>query len=386
MALLDPAQVLLSATGRSAIDEALDWVAADHALSEEVDQRLLLQAVIALRSKEPVALEAVRCLTRRITYSDLDTSAVIFSSEAIAKPDEFRAVLDLLAAKSDGCTLSGVNATAVMTAQRENAFAIEALCAVAAMAYSDLVARSTEVELPPRPRDHWLAPQIRAAFDVIDSVIRHLAVVSVPGGQPARPIELIPAVTGKHDAGGWQAVEEMRRGGVPYEVLLAQRSAGGAWLAHRNRTSGKVAQSIASQLCNELDARDIDYRRSTAVGGDLGTTRIHELSGAGKQVGLVALNKHHRASCGVIFSIARDSGTASKNAGRLRTMPRDSELPLLLVLAGGGWAARNETADLAVAFQGYVYTERDMTGLADEIAKMTRTPENTGGKTHDTLA
>jgi hypothetical protein len=386
MAVFDPAEVLRSATGRSAIEEALEWVAADHALSEKVDEHLLLQAVIALESNEPAALEAVRRLTRRITSSDLDTAAVIFDSESIAKPDAYRAVLDLLAAKSHGRALTGVNASAVMTAQRENAFTIEALCAVAAIAYSDLLARSTDVELPARPRDHWLAPQIRAAFDVIDGVIRDTALVSIPGGQAARPLELIPAITGKDHVGGWQAVEEMRRGGIPYEVLLAQRSAGGAWLAHRNRTSGKVVQSIASQLCHELDDRNVDYRRSTAVGGDVSPTRIHELSAAGKQVGLVALGERHRPSCGVIFSIARDSGTASKNAGRLRTMPRDSELPLLLVLAGAGWAARNETADLAVAFQGWVYTERDMTDLADVIARMTTTLENTGGTTNDTSA
>ena len=56
----------------------------------------------------------------------------------------------------------------------------------------------------------------------------------------------------------------------------------------------------------------------------------------------------------MIFSSARDGGTASKNAGRLRAMKRAPGLPVAVVVAVPGWTVRNETADLAADFGGYL--------------------------------
>ena len=68
---------------------------------------------------------------------------------------------------------------------------------------------------------------------------------------------------------GWDAVEALWVGGVPYQVLLTQRAVGGAWLAHRNRTSTKLAPLLADRLCQELQARHISFQRSTSLGGSM---------------------------------------------------------------------------------------------------------------------
>ena len=44
--------------------------------------------------------------------------------------------------------------------------------------------------------------------------------------------------------------------GVPYEMLLAQRAVGGAWLSHRNATTSLLPPLLATTLCELLDERD----------------------------------------------------------------------------------------------------------------------------------
>jgi hypothetical protein len=85
-------------------------------------------------------------------------------------------------------------------------------------------------------------------------------------------------------------------------------------------------------------------------------------------MGLIALDSDEHAGYGVLFSTARDSGTASKNASRLRAMKRADGLPIAVVVAGPGWAARNETAALAASFGGRLYSERSLDELANDIA------------------
>jgi hypothetical protein len=158
----------------------------------------------------------------------------------------------------------------------------------------------------------------------------------------------------------------MRRGGVFYEVLLAQRQAGSAWGAHRNKTAGKIASVIASQLCAELTKRTVPYRLSTALGGTVPPKDIQTLARSKGQVGLVAMKTPNKAHCAVVISVARDGGTARANAGKLRTMA-DTQIPVVLVLVGPGWQ-RNETADLALHFGGRVYSERSLSRLAQDIS------------------
>jgi hypothetical protein len=85
------------------------------------------------------------------------------------------------------------------------------------------------------------------------------------------------------------------------------------------------------------------------------------------QVGMVALDASANAIYAVAFSSARDSGTASKSANRLRNMRRDPSIPMAVVVAGPGWAGRNETADLAMAFDGRLFSDQAIDSLADDI-------------------
>ncbi len=357
----------------------MDWIAADNALRKGTDLHRLLQAVVALHEGGIKTTAAIRRLARQVTSSELDTASVIFEADSVASGGAFRAALDLLASKSPDRTLATLNPSGVFAAQNEDPFTMETLCAVAGLSYGDLQAR-VAADLPSEPGARWSPSQVRAALKVIEDVIQDRIGAALPGSVPARPVELLPEVVGHPIPPSWESVEEMRRGGVSYELLLAQRAAGGSWLAHRNRTSGRIAHSLAGRLCQELADRGVDYRRSTSVGGDIQPARIHELSDAGKQVGVVALNHAGAVIQAIIFSIARDSGTASKNTGRLRTMAYGKRVPVSVVLAGAGWSARNETAELAIAYGGRVYSERDLDHLATEVTLLARPATASGGK------
>ncbi len=147
---------------------------------------------------------------------------------------------------------------------------------------------------------------------------------------------------------------------------------GGTWLAHRNATSGMVNHGIASGLCAELERAGPSYRRSTLVGGDVSPSVIQELAASDKQTGVVVLDGLGRAGYPVVFASARDSGTASKSAARLRAMRRNEALPAAVVLSGGGWAARNETADLVAAFGGRLSSDRGIDALVRDIVRVIR--------------
>jgi hypothetical protein len=82
---------------------------------------------------------------------------------------------------------------------------------------------------------------------------------------------------------------------------------------------------------------------------------------------VVALSRTGTALFGVAFSIARDGGTARKNAGRLQTMVERALVPVAVVVAGPGWSLRNETAEMAAAFAGRVYSDRTICLLAQAI-------------------
>jgi hypothetical protein len=309
------------------------------------------------------AERALRRLARAVAASDLDSANFLFETEAIVPASQFRATLDRLAAMCPDGRLETINASALIAAQRSDAFTLEALCYVAGLSYKELAERVPN--LPSRASGPFGPTQLRRAFDVLDAIVRGTTTIDFPGAEPARPIELMPRVgLGRS---GWNMVEELRAHGAPYEVLLSQRAAGGSWLAHRNRTSSKLAPMVADRLCRDLDERQVTYRRSTGVGGDTSPTDMSVISGCDKQMGLVILGPSGNAVFGVIFSTARDSGTASKSASRLRAMKRAPGLPIAVVVAGPGWAARNETAALAMDFEGRLYSERSIAQLTAEI-------------------
>ena len=361
-------RVLLEATGCSSTAEALAWLADDHPIARGADLHALLQAVIMHSGQNEEHTRAVRRLARMVASSDLDSATILFEHETIVPALQFRETLGRLAARCPDGTLSHITASALIAAQRDDAFTLEALCVVAGLSYKELTDRVED--LPSSPSGSFGPSQLRRAFVALDAIVQGTTTTDLPGAVPARPLELMAGIgLGKL---GWTAVEKLRVGGVPYEVLLAQRAAGGSWLAHRNRTSSKLAPLVADRLCQELDLRQVAYRRSTGVGGDTSPTDIGALSGCDNQLGLVVLDPAGHAIFGVIFSTARDSGTASKSASRLRAMKRAPNLPIAVVVAGPGWAARNETADLARDFDGRLYSERALVQLADEIITTTR--------------
>jgi hypothetical protein len=356
-------EVLLEATGCLSVGDALTWLGEDHPIERGSDLNRLLRAVVVHGGAHEYAERALRRLARAVAASDLDSATFLFETETIVPASQFRATLDRLAAMCPDGRLETINGSALIAAQRSDAFTLEALCYVAGLSYKELAERVPN--LPSRPSGPFGPTQLRQAFDVLDAIVRGTTTIDFPGAEPARPIELMPRVgLGRS---GWNMVEELHAHGAPYEVLLSQRAVGGSWLAHRNRTSSKLAPLVADRLCHDLDEHRVTYRRSTGVGGGTSPTDMSVISGCDKQMGLVILDPSGNAVFGVIFSTARDSGTASKSASRLRAMKRAPGLPVAVVVAGPGWAARNETAALAMDFEGRLYSERSLSQLTVEI-------------------
>jgi hypothetical protein len=359
---------LLAATRREDLESALAWIASDYPLTTGTRSDIVLQALATLAPDSEDGRHALQLMARRQTRSDLDSAAILFRSETIAPAGRFRAALQSVRHHSPGQSLANVNDTAVIAAQKDDPFTMTAICAVAGMSYSDLTERASG--LPADPAGQWSNTAVRAAFVVIDATIQGKVPVTLPGTIPVGPIDLMPALGAAGATPGWPAVEAEFSGGVPYEVLLAQRVAGGTWLAHRNATTGLLNHKVADELCNALEARSVDYRRSTLVGGDIMPSAIQKLARSDKQVGLVALDRAGKPVAAVVFASARDSGTASKSAARLRDMTRDPAVPISLALTGLGWSARNETAALAVDFGGRLYSELGLDALADVLERM----------------
>jgi hypothetical protein len=339
------------------------WLGEDHPIERGSDLNQLLRAVVNHGGAHEYAERALRRLARAVAESDLDSATFLFETETIVPASYFRATLDRLAALCPDGGLGTISGSTLIAAQRSDTFTLEALCYVAGLSYKELAERVPD--MPSRANGPFGPSQLRRAFEVLDAVVRGTTTIDLPGAEPARPIELMPRVgLGRS---GWDVVEDLRAHGVPYEVLLSQRAVGGSWLAHRNRTSSKLAPLIADRLCRDLDEHGVAYRRSTGVGGDTSPTEMSLVSGCDKQMGLVILHPSRGAVFGVIFSTARDSGTASKSASRLRAMKRVAGLPVAVVVAGPGWAARNETAALAMDFEGRLYSERSLAELTAEI-------------------
>jgi hypothetical protein len=333
---------LTAATGKNGVAQATAWIAEGHDLANGTDVHALLRSLVALNGSTGPSIEATRRVARMAVDSDLDTAAVLFRLEQVNWPERFRRALDLLALRSPNRTLAQLTAGSVAAAQRDEPFVIRALCAIAGVSYRDVRDRIEE-PLPPEAEGVWSPSQITAFFDAIDQIVNGLTLTEIPGATPVRALDLFPEADSPPGVKGWRGVEEKRRNGVSYEVLLAQREAGSAWLAHRNATSGKVGHVVAAALCAELDSNGVEYRRSSDVGGDTRPGDIEYLAGH-KSVGVVALNGRSRPACGVVFAVARDGGTARTSAGRTLPVAQAARVPVTLVLSGPGWAERNETS------------------------------------------
>lgn len=342
-----PAARLMKATQQASLADALAWIADGYALIGD-EQRVLRD--LAAIGDGPDRQRAAQTLTRRLSQSTVDSAAILFRLDSAQPALRYRAALDHVAGLTADRTIRTVDAKAVLAAQRDDPFTIAALSAVAGLSFGDLQERVGG--LPADPEASWDPSQIKDAFRVINDIVTGAVKTELPGAVPMRPLDLMPELAGDRALSGWGLVEDQRTRGVPYEVLLAQRAAGGAWLAHRNTTSSMLNYPLAQRLAESLEARAIRFHRATSVGGDIAPSVLQKKAASDGQVGLLAIDDRGGPIYAVAFSSARDSGTASKNANRLRNMRRDPALPMAVMVAGPGWAGRNETADLAMAFDG----------------------------------
>lgn len=361
--------VLKRATGRDSPGDAIAWIAEGHPLEEEVELQRLLRELASRNGSEPTTNKAIQRIVRQATRSEVDPARLLFRVGEVSTPDQFRRALDTLAWKAGG-SIALLEPVSLRAAQRECDDCIRTLCAVAALTYNNLCERAT-TSLPNNPEGDWSPSQIGAAYEVFDEVLASASDPDLPGAAAMRPIEHLAANTfGRDHLDGWELVEQLRCGGVPYEVLLAQREAGGAWTRHRSRFSGSLSERIADKLCEKLDEENITYLRSKDVGGNSSRTDLQSLTGAGGSIGLVVMDDGEPV-CAVGFSSAKDGGTARKNVGRLETLGNAS-IPVAVVVAGPGWAQRNETAELAKAVDGAVYPESQLDSLFTFIQRLLR--------------
>ncbi len=361
---------LRQTTGQQTVRDAVSWIAEGHPLhvTTSSDLRRLLRALVIVEGGDESRAARER-VVRNLAQSSLDTAAVLFSLDGLRTPDDFRRALDALAWKSPTGSLQGLTAASVLNAQRAEPAVMATLCTIAGISTSNLN-DWTDADLPAVSEGHWSLEQVREALGVIGRIVEGNETTALDSARPLRALELMYP---HGSATGWEIVEQMRRGGVPYEILLAQREAGGAWLAHRNRTSGEISTVLAGELCDRLDDHNVDYLRSQRVGGTIRSTEVERVSGGSRSIGVAVRDDRQQPVAAVAFSVARDGGTARSSGSRLLKL-RDSKVPIYVLLAGPGWADRNETADLAEAFEGEVYTDEHLDDLADELARKARGP------------
>lgn len=350
---LEPEEVLIAATGRSSLTEALLWLAEDHPISSELGLPSLLQAIVKVAGSDEASERAIRRVVRDATSSGVDTSQILFDPEELPNPRTYRTALeDLLSYSADG-TFGGLTPRALVRAQYANSLSIEVLCLCAGVAFGDacqwFLGGSTR----------WREHDAEALLNYLNGLVGGSVESPIPGSVAARGIE--------HFAnGGWAVSERFMSDGVPFEVLLAQRAGGGVWGLHKNKTSTVLNRAIAEALVALLVDRDIRFLRSSTVGGDSKPTDLQALTGVhDKRVSLVVLRDGEPLFL-VGFSSAKDGGTARANGDGLLSMPK-SRLPMAFVLTGLGWSGRAETDRLARRFDGLLFTEKTLSELVDRI-------------------
>ena len=129
---------------------------------------------------------------------------------------------------------------------------MEVLCVVAGITFDELRDRLPGVALPGGCEGRLGHGSAQPGFREIDSIVRGAATATVSDAMPTMPVELVERVAGPDAGRGWARIEELRTGGVPYEILLAQRVVGSAWGQHRNRTSRRPTRAVALDLRERL--------------------------------------------------------------------------------------------------------------------------------------
>lgn len=358
---------LMGATGRSSANDALAWIAEEHPLASNVDLHELARLVA--ETKGPLATRALERLARELTASRLDSAAVLHQAELLPDASVFGRALDVLAQASGG-SLAQMTASALRTAQQHDPHVMETLEALIGVTHKEL--RERVDGLPVDGNRAWTNVALNKAFSYIDSLVTGTLQPPLPSGTflPA-PVELVSQIAGADAAGGWSRLEELRTGGVPYELMLAQRVVGSAWGQHRNRTSQAPMASVALDVREQLMAEGLDVVLSDKYGGDARQADLKALVGGDQHVNLVArTSAPARTPVAVVtFSLAKDGGSARKTlSAKLQMTP--PTVPVFVVVLGGGFSQRNETVELVRHFDGAVYTEQSLPHLASAIAAL----------------
>ncbi|MFI6783761.1 hypothetical protein [Micromonospora sp. NPDC050276] len=310
-------------------------------------------------------------------HSQIDPSAELLDIDTVMPPGAYRKALDSLATSTASGTLQDINVTAVFHAQKQDSSVVPTLCAVAGMTFNELRDRSEE-RLPGNPAGVWSVSQVSAAFEVIDRVVRGAALPRNPAAVARRPVEMLFADDGAPL--GWHLVEQMRTGGAPYEVLLAQRVVGTSWGGHRNSTSSIVQAQVTDDLCQLLEQHGVPHRRlkrgkaagealaalAAVTREDIEEEDPHDGKGVSAAVTVIAEPPAGQTHA-IVVSVATNGGTANKSGGKLVQLPPKFRVPVSVVLIGPGWAKRGESADLIHAFEGRTYTERTLNQLVRDM-------------------
>ncbi len=367
-------RILLAATGRETVAHALGWIAEGHALDASMSLHAVVEAVLAVERAGADARDAVVAISQRVTRSRLDPAMMLFDQELMPSTRALREALEVLASKCSSASLSSVTATAVRNAHHADSRVMETLCAVAGVTFDELRDRMPELPLPGDVRGAWNTTQLNRAFAEIDSIVRGTTTSAAEDAMPTRPVELVERVVGPDAAGGWERIEALRTGGVPYEILLAQRVVGSSWGQHRNRTSKRPTRAVALDLRERVRARGFDVLLVSGYGGDTSQAAVNELVGGSGDIGLVVRTTgDYRPFYAVTFTLAKDGGSARKSGGTKIKMARP-RVPVAVVALGPGWAQRRETADLVRSFEGAIFTEMTLDVLIERIASAASTP------------
>lgn len=361
----DDRSVLLTATGRRDLVDALHWIAEGRPLVDGTDLSGMLTALVAaadagIHGSEPALRAAVRAALR----STLDTSADLVLTGTIVSPHRYQAALANVARRTTTGSIADITTAAVLAAQDDDPLVVEALGLVAGLSWRDLQARSQArgVSLPSDADGTWSPSQVLSAFRIIDDVVCGRVEPQLDGAVAARPVELL-----LDDATGWSEVEKLRIGGVSYGTLLAQRDVGSAWSAHRNRSNNEISRLMVRRVLGALDEANVGY---WSTEGDAAVPKTFLGTHAGVhgklpgQLSVVTRRADGTAGYAVLIAIARDGGTARKTAATLLQLPKRFTIPAVLVLFGTGWADRGESDDLVRAYGGRLYTEHTLADLA----------------------
>ncbi|WP_144832535.1 hypothetical protein [Microbacterium sp. BH-3-3-3] len=341
-------RVLRACTGKLNASSAIAWVAEGRRLTTNDSRQLLGPLLKATSSQLPLADEALWRVSRDLLASDVDSSAM--SGEVALTPTQCDAALRLLAAFRP---LSAVRGDDLQRAFAQDTNVMEVFLQIAGLTWKD-ARRLSSVELPAEPSPFLTPLQFASIVALV-----HFARVT----RGRAPVEVITS-----DLPPDEVLDSSHANGVSLGTLLAQRAAGGTWLAHRSRTSASVRIDVVSDICDDLQAAGVPFRASIKDRPYTKSARYlsEEVCAPGKRIGQLAIvvrSSNGTPAAAVCVAVAQDGGTARKTAATLLPVPLALTIPAYLLLAGPGWQSRTETLGLFHAFEGRVFTDRGRTDL-----------------------